>query len=174
MCRKGYKKADGCALVTGASSGIGREYALQLAAAGYDVILVSNREEENRQVADEIARRVRRLMLHITQMDGAYYYFSRKLGYKENLLYLLYALDDGLPHSQTEICRDWMIPKTTVNTITRAAAMMTREHRKVISRGQLMGGGGVEGLPPAPCRRLPPLPVGWTSGRSNTSCPSNS
>ena len=55
---------------------------------------------------DEIARRVRRLMLHITQMDGAYYYFSRKLGYKENLLYLLYALDDGLPHSQTEICRD--------------------------------------------------------------------
>lgn len=57
MCRKGYKKADGCALVTGASSGIGREYALQLAAAGYDVILVSNREEENRQVADEIAWR---------------------------------------------------------------------------------------------------------------------
>lgn len=44
-------------MVTGASSGIGREYALQLAAAGYDVILVSNREEENRQVADEIARR---------------------------------------------------------------------------------------------------------------------
>ena len=65
---------------------------------------------------DEIAERVRRLVLHINQMDGAYYYFSRKLGYKENLLYLLYALDDGRPHSQTEICRDWMIPKTTVNT----------------------------------------------------------
>ena len=65
---------------------------------------------------DEIVERVRRLVLHINQMDGAYYYFSRKLGYKENLLYLLYALDDGRPHSQTEICRDWMIPKTTVNT----------------------------------------------------------
>ena len=80
---------------------------------------------------DEIARRVRRLMLHITQMDGAYYYFSRKLGYKENLLYLLYALDDGLPHSQTEICRDWMIPKTTVNTNVKelvAAGYATLEH----------------------------------------------
>lgn len=65
---------------------------------------------------DEMLERVRSLVRATNQMDGAYYFFSRKLGYKENLLYLLYALDDGRPHSQTEICRDWMIPKTTVNT----------------------------------------------------------
>ena len=35
---------------------------------------------------------------------------------KENVLALLYALDDGQPHTQAEIARDWQIPKTTVNT----------------------------------------------------------
>ncbi len=43
------------ALVTGASSGIGREYAAQLAARGYGVVLVSNQDEANRVVAEQIA-----------------------------------------------------------------------------------------------------------------------
>lgn len=39
------------ALITGASSGIGEEYAHQLAAKGYNIVVVSEREEENRRVA---------------------------------------------------------------------------------------------------------------------------
>lgn len=42
------------ALVTGASSGIGLEYARGLAARGYGVVVVSNRQEENEKVADAI------------------------------------------------------------------------------------------------------------------------
>ena len=30
---------------------------------------------------------------------------------------VFYALDDGAPHSQAEISRHWLIPKTTLNTI---------------------------------------------------------
>ena len=37
----------------------------------------------------------------------------------ENMLTLLYALGDGKPHTQREISRDWLIPKTTVNTLTK-------------------------------------------------------
>lgn len=59
---------------------------------------------------------IRRLMLATTKIDGAYYLFSRKLGIKENVLVLLYALDDGKPHSQKQICEDWLVPKTTINT----------------------------------------------------------
>ena len=39
------------ALVTGASSGIGLEYACQLAARGYGIIVVSNRQEDNVRTA---------------------------------------------------------------------------------------------------------------------------
>lgn len=35
---------------------------------------------------------IRRLMLATTKIDGAYYLFSRRLGIKENVLVLLYAL----------------------------------------------------------------------------------
>lgn len=34
-------------------------------------------------------------------------------------LCIMYALDDGQPHSQKEICEEWLVPKTTVNTITK-------------------------------------------------------
>ena len=59
---------------------------------------------------------IRRLMLATTKIDGAYYLFSRRLGIKETVLVLLYALDDGKPHSQKQICEDWLVPKTTINT----------------------------------------------------------
>ncbi len=44
------------ALVTGASSGMGLQYALQLAARGYGIIIVSNRHDDNLRAADAVRR----------------------------------------------------------------------------------------------------------------------
>ena len=63
--------------------------------------------------------KIRRLMLASNQMDGGYYLFARKAGIRENTLALLYALDDGHPHSQKQVCEEWLIPKTTINTVVR-------------------------------------------------------
>jgi short-subunit dehydrogenase len=51
------EQAKGVALVTGASSGMGYEYALQLAQRGYDVVLVSNEEEKLVSIAADLADR---------------------------------------------------------------------------------------------------------------------
>ena len=47
----------GYALITGGSSGIGLEYARQLAARGYGLVLVSNQEEQLREAASELGGR---------------------------------------------------------------------------------------------------------------------
>ena len=47
---------SGWALITGGSSGMGLEYARQLAAKGYDLLLVSNQEEELQKVASELSK----------------------------------------------------------------------------------------------------------------------
>ena len=64
----------------------------------------------------EIARR---LMLALYKIDEIYYMNEgkKKLAYSE--LCVMYALDDGKPHSQREISQEWLVPKTTVNTIVK-------------------------------------------------------
>lgn len=68
---------------------------------------------------DDSMDAVRQVMLSINSIDGIYYFCARKLGVNENTLALLYALSDGKTYSQKQVCEEWLIPKTTINTIVR-------------------------------------------------------
>ena len=62
---------------------------------------------------------IRRIMISVNVIDGACEMIAKKIGIKENTLSLLYALDDGKPHSQKKISEEWLIPRTTINTIVK-------------------------------------------------------
>lgn len=55
-----------------------------------------------------------RALYHI---DAVYDDFAKKSGVAPTLLWIMYALNDGNTHTQKEICMDWELPKSTVNTI---------------------------------------------------------
>src|SRR5437879_11998133 len=65
-------KVDGCnALITGASAGIGCEFARQLAGRARSVVLVARREDRLVELADELQREHPNLRTHIRKVDLA-------------------------------------------------------------------------------------------------------
>jgi uncharacterized protein len=63
-------KLDGCnALITGASAGIGREFARQLAGRANSMILIARREEELLQLNHELQQQHENLRVHIRKVD---------------------------------------------------------------------------------------------------------
>ena len=61
----------------------------------------------------------KRLILALYNIDEVYYVSEKKKRLSDAELCIMYALDDGQPHSQKEICDEWLVPKTTVNTIAK-------------------------------------------------------
>lgn len=55
----------------------------------------------------------------IYKIDYFYAEVAKKSGVKPNLMWILYALNDGKSHSQKEISISWDIPITTINTIIK-------------------------------------------------------
>lgn len=52
-------------------------------------------------------------------VDSFYDEFAKQSNVSSALLWVLYALNDGKPHTQIEISNDWKLPKTTVNTVIK-------------------------------------------------------
>lgn len=67
---------------------------------------------KNREAIDRMNQCMNRL-------DRLYYIAARKLGVKDNSLLLYYVLNDGKAHSQKEISEEWLVPRTTLNTVVK-------------------------------------------------------
>jgi len=63
--------------------------------------------------------RARRLIKALFKIDEVYFKNEQNLNLTGSELCLLYALDDGEPRSQRQISEEWMISKTTLNTIVK-------------------------------------------------------
>ncbi len=61
----------------------------------------------------------RRLIFALYHIDETYYLNEKNKKLSDAELCVMYALDDGKPHSQREISQEWLVPKTSVNTIVK-------------------------------------------------------
>lgn len=68
---------------------------------------------------EDYRAQVRRMWQILNVVDGVYWRWSKKQGLTANQLVFLYAVDDGAAHTQKELCEEWLIPKTTLNTIVK-------------------------------------------------------
>ena len=62
---------------------------------------------------------IRRLKIAFSRIDALYLDLGTRLGVKPNLFVLFYALADGRVCSQRQICDEWNLPRTTLNSIVR-------------------------------------------------------
>ena len=65
----------------------------------------------------------------IYRIDSYYAEFAKKENVKANLLWIMYALSDKKPHTQKEICIEWDLPLTTINTIIKDLKSKSRMNR---------------------------------------------
>ena len=61
----------------------------------------------------------RRLTLALNKIDVVYLANENKKTISDAEYCFMYALDDALPHSQKDISEEWLIPKTTINSIAK-------------------------------------------------------
>lgn len=64
-----FQLQGSCVLITGASAGIGREFALQLAGCARSIVLVARRRERLEQLREELTRRNPNLKVHVQAID---------------------------------------------------------------------------------------------------------
>ena len=60
------------ALITGASSGIGKDIALYLSSLGYDLIVVARRKERLEELKKECNTNVKIITLDLSEVDNCY------------------------------------------------------------------------------------------------------
>lgn len=67
----------------------------------------------------EAREAARRLVIAFNNLEKTYIANVPKSNRQAMELWLMYALDDGKPHSQKQICEEWGFPYATLNTVIK-------------------------------------------------------
>ena len=144
-------KLDDCnALITGASAGIGREFARQLAGRARSMILVARRDERLIELADQLQREHPKLLVHIRKVDladlGQLQAFLEWLDREKlevDLLINNAGLGDSGPFAESDPDRNKEMTIVNVETLTlitrHLLPRMIAQHSRRHSQRQFVG-----------------------------------
>ena len=137
-------KLDDCnALITGASAGIGREFARQLAGRARSMILVARRDERLIELTDQLQREYPKLLVHIRKVDladlGQLQAFLEWVDHEKlevDLLINNAGLGDSGPFAESDPDRNKKMTVVNVETLTlitrHLLPRMIAQHRGAI------------------------------------------
>src|SRR5215467_8976390 len=127
------------ALVTGASAGIGREFAYQLAGRARSMILIARRDEKLVELADELHQAQPKLLVHVRKTDLADPVELQELlawldreQREVNLLINNAGLGDSGPFAKSDSVRN---NQMTLVNVTALTALTRHLLPRMISRG---------------------------------------
>ena len=131
------------ALITGASAGIGREFARQLAGRARSMILVARRDEKLMELADQLNREHPKLVVHIRKVDLAdlgqirpFFEWLDREKLEVDLLINNAGLGDSGPFAQSDPDRNKEMTLVNVATLTlltrQLISRMIAKHRGAI------------------------------------------
>jgi short-subunit dehydrogenase len=119
-------KLENCnALITGASAGIGREFARQLAGRAHSMILVARRDERLIELANDLRREHPKLVVHVRKVDlgdlgqlQAFLEWLTREKLEVDLLINNAGLGDSGPFAESDPDRNKEITVVNVSTLT--------------------------------------------------------
>ena len=144
------------ALITGASAGIGREFARQLAGRARSMVLVARRDERLIELADQLRREHPKLLVHIRKVDlahldhlQAFVEWLDREKLEIDLLINNAGLGDSGPFAESDPNRDREMTLLNVATLT----LVTRHllpHMIAKRRGGILNVSSSAGFLPIP------------------------
>lgn len=135
------------ALITGASSGIGREMAKILSKKGYDLVLVARDEEKLNELKNELSTNVKIVTMDLSNADNCKKLHSENTGI--DLLINNAGFGDCGDFSNTNLDKEINM----INTNITAYHILTKLYlidMKKINKGQILNVASIAGFMPGP------------------------
>lgn len=136
------------AVITGASAGIGAEFARQLAAAGYDLLLVARREERLRELAAQLPVRCEVFCADLADPRECERLLAALADHRVDLFVNNAGRGDCGPFLQTDLADDLAILDLNVRALHILTKGMARQMQRQ-GGGALLNVGSSAGLMPA-------------------------
>lgn len=136
------------ALVTGASSGIGREIAIQLSKRGYDLILVARRKERLEEIAQAITTNCQIITGDLSNLDETRALYDKTKD--QNITVLINSAGYGLlgDMATTDIDRELNMINLNITALHLLTKLFLRDFMKK-NKGHILNVSSSAGLMPA-------------------------
>lgn len=137
------------ALVTGASSGIGRDMARYLSKLGYDLIIVAQREERLIELKEELKTNVQVISMDLSIKENCINLYKSIKNQEINLLINNAGFGEFGTFNETDLEKEIKLINTNITAVHILTKLFLKDMKKV-NKGRILNVASVAGFAPGP------------------------